>query len=646
MNNKFLLGAVVLASGALAWAAKDPVVMTVNGVDVPLSEFEYLYNKNSRQQIDPQSLSEYVEMFKNYKLKVTDAKEAGVDTTSAFRNEMKQFRSELAAPYLVDSAFLNSLVDEAFQRSRYEVPASHILLFKTNSPSQNKANIALLDSIRGLLLNGADFAQLARQFSQDRGSSLNGGDLGYIVANRYPYSFETAVYSLKPGEISEIVESPMAYHLIKVGGRRPAAGEVLVSHIMKMAQASDSPENQLAAKNTIDSIYNVLQADPSKFAELAMSLSDDPGSAANGGRLPWFGTGRMVPEFEAVSFALSPGEISMPVQSKFGWHIIQKHDSKPAPSLEELKPSILRIIQHPQDDRSSIIRNHQTAILAKKLKGKYTKQLDEISRNICLTGLDSAFYLKYESEEFASTPIFTIGKKSYPISGFIPSLRHLIQDNGPEAQKMFSEILDRYYNSCLVDAEIDRLEAEVSEYRNLLHEYRDGSLLYEASVKNVWDRAAKDTEGLENYFKQHRDEYAWTEPRAKGYLVQAKNDSVAQEIRKRYMQLGADTAINTLRSEFKGDIKIDVVLVPQGANAMVDNLLFAGPQAQPTVAGFEAFFMLEPRTIMEPEELADVRPQVISDYQTELERQWIEALQARYPVVVNEKVLKKVKPIE
>lgn len=113
MNNKILIGVCASAACGLAWAAKDPVIMTVNGVDVPRSEFEYLYRKNSQQQLEPQTLEEYAETFKVYKLKVADARAEGLDTTASFRREMSQYRRDLAAPYVTDSVYINSLVDDA-----------------------------------------------------------------------------------------------------------------------------------------------------------------------------------------------------------------------------------------------------------------------------------------------------------------------------------------------------------------------------------------------------------------------------------------------------------------------------------------------------------------------------------------------------
>ena len=163
--------------------------MTVNGVDVPLSEFEYLFRKNSKQQLAPQTIDEYIGMFEIYKLKVAAAKEAGLDTTKKFIDEMAQYRHELALPYLTDSLLIRSFAEEYAQRMKEEVEASHIMLFKTRSADENRKLRARLDSIRKEILNGADFSEMALKFSNDPSVRANKGNLGFIPAGRYPYSF-------------------------------------------------------------------------------------------------------------------------------------------------------------------------------------------------------------------------------------------------------------------------------------------------------------------------------------------------------------------------------------------------------------------------------------------------------------------------
>lgn len=578
MKRTHIAALAIISATAFLAAAKDEVIMTVNGVDVPRSEFEYLYHKNQQQQVDPQSLEEYAEMFKVYKLKVADALSQKLDTMSSFRNEMNQYKSDLAAPYMTDSLFLNSLVKEAFDLSREEVEAFHIMLAKGATEQETEASRAKADSLRGVLLNGGDFAELAAQYSVDRASSNVGGRMGYIVAGRFPYAFEKAAYTLAPGEISGIVESPQGFHILKGGKHRPARGTVLVEHIMKMVPPTATAEQQAAAKSAIDSIYNVVVANPEKFEDLARELSDDKGSGRQGGKLNWFGAGMMVEPFDSASFALQVNEISRPVKSQYGWHVIRKLDAKAPASLEEMKPGVLKRIANPQDERYALVEKN----LIDKLRKKHKK-------------------------DFKTADINTIS------------------------------------NEELKNAEYDWLYANEPDYRNLMNEYREGSLLYEASLREVWDKAAKDEAGLTDYFNAHKADYKWTKPHVKGILVQASNDSVAGLVRTALREVSDDNGLKALRKQFVGKATIDRILMEQGQNAMVDNVMFGGEPVKPNNKKYTVYFIFEPKLLDAPESMSDVKSLVTSDYQNQLERDWVKSLKSRYPVKVNEKVLKKIK---
>lgn len=642
MKTTLLLGAG-LGICALAWAAKDPVIMTVNGVDVPKSEFEYLYHKNSQQQLAPQPLEDYVEMFVNYRLKVADAMAAGIDTTAAFRQEMDQYRHDLAAPYMTDSVYLDKLVAEAYGRSREEVPASHIMIFKAPSAEANATAVAKLDSIRNVVMAGGDFAEMARLYSQDRGSNSRGGSLGYITAGRYPYTFELTAYSIKPGEVSEVIESPVAYHIVKTGDHRPARGTVRALHILIMDQKG-TPEESAVRKARIDSIYEVLKASPSKFEDMAMRYSDDKGSARQGGLLQWFGSGMMVQEFDSVAFALPVGQISEPFRTQFGWHIINKIDRKDPPSLDEMRAQEIARIMNPQDERCALVKKNQTAQLAQKHNARLNDALvGKLNSYVASNGVDSLFYVTFSTPEYVSQEIMKVGKQSVMLQAFLSSMHGGLQPNPVIGAKYLDNAISNFENSTLVEAEEAWLEANEADYRNLLHEYTNGSLLYEASVRNVWDKASKDIKGLEEYFERNRSNYKWDVPHAKGILVQAKNDSVAADVARRYAALPKDEALATLKKEYKGEASIDRVLVQRGQNPMVDALMFGVGEATSPNANFSTCLMIDGRVIDAPEEVSDVRGLVTGDYQEELEQVWISDLRSRYPVEINRKVLKKVK---
>lgn len=641
---KTLVAALGAGAVALAFAAKDPVIMTVNGVDVPKSEFEYLYNKNAQQQTTPQNLDEYVEMFKLYKMKVADAKAEGIDTLSSFKKETEQYRHDLAAPYLADSVYINSLVKEALDRSGEEVEAIHILLFKDRrNPGANPAIKERLDSIRKEIKAGADFGEMAAKYSQDRASNSKGGRMGFIQANTFPYEFEKTAYALKEGEISDVIESPVAYHVLKGGKHRPARGKVLVGHILKMTQ-NKSPEEQARAKEQIDSIYQELVKNPENFGAMAMQQSDDRGSARQQGMLPMFGAGEMVEEFDSVAFATPVLSISEPFQSPFGWHIIRKYDTREPDGISVIKPRVLNMIKRSSDPRYAMVRDQQSARLARTHKARLNeKTLAALRADVATMGLDSAFFAKWNSAAFAGQEFATIDGKKVPLANFIGEISQIRQPNPAAAAEILDNNIAASWNGMLVDAEEARLDRTVPDYHNLLKEYVDGSLLYEVSVRKVWDKAAKDTEGLAKYFEANKGNYTWSEPRAKGFLVQTANDSVAKLIQDRAMTLGRDTLAQTIRKEFRNNSAIDKVLVAKGSNPMVDNIAFGGPKVTPKMADKPVYFMIDLRVITAPEEVNDVKGQVTTDYQNEFQQAWEEELRSKYPVTVNPKVLKQVK---
>lgn len=641
---KLFIGAGCVATAltlSLALYAKDPVVMTVNGEDVPLSEFEYLYKKNRQQQTELQPINEYAEIFKVYKLKVADAKALGIDTTAEFRREYEQYRTELAQPYLTDSVYIKELAREAYDRIPEEVEVYHIMRFKTRKAETDRASKALLDSVRGVLLNGGDFSQLAADYSQDRGSNQRGGKVGWVVPMRFPYAFEKAAYALKEGEISEIVESPMAYHILMGGRHRANRGQMNASHIMTMVPPTASDADKAKAKARIDSLYQIVKNDPMRFEDVALRNSDDKNSARKGGILPPFYAGEMVEEFADAAFALTDGEISEPVRSQYGWHIIKRLELDPIDSYEKMESKLISSVTNPNDIRYAMINDRQREALAKEFKLKANDAvLKDVNSYIAANGIDSLFYDKYCVANAGNTLYTYSGNKKVTFADVAPVFSGYVDTDSEFAAKDFKDRVNSVVRKKLLDAKEAALEQTEPEYRNLLHEFRDGSLLYEVGRRKVWDKASNDTTGLREYFAAHRAEYTWTEPRVKGYLIQAVSDSVEQAIKARLAETDADDYVSVVRKEFAGKAQIDKVLAPKGANAMVDYCIFGGSDTRPSNSRYPNYFLYDFKLLDAPEEMGDVKGLVISDYQNQLETEWVEELKEKYPVVVNKKVLK------
>lgn len=644
MNKKILLTLAVTGSLAAGYAAKkDPVVMRVAGKDVPRSEFEYLYNKNANQQLQPQTIEEYAEMFKIYKLKVADALAEGIDTTAAFQNEFKGYQVELRQPYCVDSTYVRRLMHEAYDRMGSEIEVSHIMFRKPAGLEEPVDVYSKADSVLNLIHNGAAFEDMAVKYSQDVYSAKRGGKMGWFTALMLPYEFENVAYSMKPGEISDIVESPVGYHIIKRGQQRPARGEVLASHILLMTPQGTTAEKEAEIKARIDSIYNVAIQPGASFESLAMQYSEDKGSAMQGGKLPWFGVGRMVAEFDSVAFSIPVNTVSEPVRSQFGWHIIKKLDTRPLATYEQLEPKLEQAMSRRNDEHGYSIAAQMTENLRKKYKLKSNKKVQaKMMEYVAENGMRSDFNEYFEP--MASELFMSFAGKKFTVGDFLEHMSHFRNTSFPStAKKDLASRIQNFEQRELYREYLTNLASENPEYRNLENEYRDGMLLFEISNRKVWDKAVKDTVGLQKFFEANRQDYAWNSPRVKGVLVQAANDSVAQAVKEMMASKPIEESIPEVRKQFEKQVKVDRVLMAKGDNALVDALVFGGPSIDNPDSRYPVYFLQSFVEITEPTDVSDVRAQVTSDYQNALEVRWVEELQKKYPVIIYEKELKKIK---
>ena len=617
----------------------DQVLMTINNKPVTLSEFEYLFHKNNSQQVTPQSIEEYLQMFITYKQKVAEAEAEGIDKSQAFQNEFDGYRRDLAEPYLRIQAVEDSLVNAIYDRMKEEVDVSHIMIANHGEGIDREAQKTRLDSIRTAILNGSDFAELARRFSIDRSVVRNGGHMGYITAAKFPYTFEDAAYTTPVGQISPVIETPFGYHIVKVNARRPARGQVLVEHILKLTQGLTDAE-AAAKKAQIDSIATVL-ANGADFATVAAAESEDPGSKRNGGKLQWFGTGMMVPEFETASFELKKGEISAPVKTAYGYHLIHKLDSKGIDPIETVAPMIKNAIN--QDERGQLPRKRKLDQLRKKFNASVNRRNMSVVRDeiIANGGLDSTLLARYIAENL---PVASLEKTEIPLSEIVAELPGTIPGTPAEQAEALEQMVARDLDNTLLEAERRDLAKNNTDYSNLLNEYRDGMLLFEVSDNKVWSKAKQDKEGLEKFFQANREKYTWDKPRYKGYVIFATSDSVMNAARDFLAAntVAADSIVPTLRKQFGKNIKVEKVIAAKGENNITDYLGFGG--SKPEAKGKWAwYFPYRDKVLYAPEEAADVRGAVTGDYQNLLEEQWVAQLKKKYPAKINKKVLKKAK---
>ena len=641
MKAKLLISSLLLGTAILAIAKGDPVLMTINGKDIKLSEFEYLYHKNNQQQVEKETLEQYVDRFVLYKQKVADAEAAGIDTTEVFRKEFEGYKKDLATPYMMeDTSYHWQMVAEAYDRYKKEIDIDHMMLPLGANAFATMENMKLMDSIRNCVIAGENWEDLVAKYSSDRSKVQNKGHYGYVSSAMFPYSFENEMYNTPVGSISKPFKTQVGIHMIRVNNTRDR-DDVHVKHILKLFPQNATEEQKAVCKAQIDSIYTLLK-NGANFEELAKTESQDPRSARVGGELPWFGRGRMVQPFEEAAYRLADGEISEPILTQYGYHIIKRVGHGIAP-LSEVRNSIEYVISN--DERSSLIKERRI----NDLKSKYSYALNpefagylsnKLREN--LNGYDSLFVA--ENIKGSTMTLFTYGnKQSVPVKSLMSQLNAKSRFNTvDEAKDYILTCVEPIAEKTLSDYHARELAKSNPEYRNLLNEYRDGMMLFEISNRRVWKAANKDTVGLENYFAEHRADYTWDEPHFKGIILSAKNDSVLDLVKADIRAMYSDTLANALHSKYGNEIRMERMVVKQGENTLADYLAFHNG-VKPERKGYDAFMILEGGVISQPEEMSDVRGAVTSDYQDLLEQRWKEELAKKYPAKINKKVLKQVK---
>ena len=645
MKSQILSLALLVLFGSANAFASDPVLMKINGKPVYKSEFEYIYNKNnSNNSLDKKTLDEYVDLFVNFKLKVEEAKAQGLDTTQSFISELAGYRSQLTRPYLTDSKVDEQILREAYDRMKEDVEVSHILV-RIQQGATPADTLTAWKKINSTLkrLDKEDFAKVAKEISEDQSAEENGGYIGWVTAFRTVYPFETVAFNTPVGKISAPVRTAFGYHIIKVHNRRKSQGEILVSHIMRFTAEGDEAKNK-AAKQKTDSLYQrVLAGDD--FGKLASEFSEDRGSATRNGELPWFGSGRMIPEFENAAFALkNTGDVSTPIQSAFGWHIIKLLDRKGVASFETVKADIERNVK--RDERANMGQKAFVDRLRKEygyaVNTAYVNEFSKLLENKTLA--DSVFQLEAAK---LNKPLFTFAGKEFTQADFAAYLKKNAFSEKAIASEIIEQKLDAFTEKEILAYEDSQLENKYEDFRFLINEYHDGILLFEVSNNEVWEKASKDTEGLARYFNEHKADYRWEKPHFKGRVISCKDKATlkaAKAIVKRSHNDSIDKYLRTRLNDSIQYVKVEKGLFAQGENKAVDKYGFKVKKAkfEPTKE-YPYVFVVGKNLKNTPEDYTDVRGLVTADYQEYLEKEWITALRAKFTVEIDQNVLKTVR---
>jgi len=653
----------ILFSAQKSYTQEGKILMKIGNENVTVEDFLYVYHKNNikGEVIDRKNLEEYLNLFINFKLKVKEAESLGLDTVAEFQKELSGYRKQLAQTLLTDKDVTEHLIREAYERMQYDIRASHILIrLEPNAlpkDTLNAYNKTL--SLRNRILKGEPFSKVAMEASDDHSArdseatdrrpamKGNGGDLGYFTALDMVYPFENGAYNTAVGDISMPIKTNFGYHLIKVTDKRPAMGRVQAAHILISLPRETDAQTIEDKKNEINKIYEKIKKGES-FEELARTHSDDKGSGAKGGVLPWFGVNRMVPEFiEAIS-NLNINDISKPIQTQYGFHIIKLLDKKGIDGFDNLYAEIKSKVS--RDPRANLSKE----LFIERIKKdnqftEFPKALDELIKVVD----DSIFYGKWEinSASGLKKSLFKIADKTLTQQDFAKFLSDRQTPRSKDNVTTYvKNMYDDFVNESCLAYEDSKLEEKNKDFRELMKEYRDGILLFELTDQKVWSKAIKDTIGLERFFEsiKYNAPFMWGK-RLNATIYICKDEKIAKAARKQ--AIAADkkgrpnqVVVDKLNKKNPEAVKIESNFFSKGDSKVIDAIEWtSGISNNQNIGDNIVFVMVHELLKPEPKKLSDVRGLVTAEYQNYLEQKWVEELKSKYKVEIFNDVFSSIK---
>lgn len=613
-------------------SAKQPILFSVNKKNVLADEFIYLYEKNHKGRPDEftaEKVSEYLDLYIKFKLKVEEARHRGMDTTTKFKKEFMGYKEALRKPYLPDNSLIDSLTQLTYKRMTEEVKAAHILirLQPDASPADTLAAFKKISDIKKRIDAGEDFGTLAVSLSEDPSAKTNEGNLGYFTAMQMVYPFESGAYTTPIGQVSNPIRTRFGYHLIKVADRRKAIGEVEVSHLLIRI---GKDRNNEKAKKQIFEVYDRLQGGM-KWDDLCKQYSEDQNSKDTGGKLRPFGVGAMasVPDFERTAFALqNPGDYSAPIATPYGWHILKLEKKIPVPSYEELEASLKSRVS--RDERMQTAKES----IQKNLRTKYSFTENVAIKKELLSLADSSLQqAKWKKPvTLDNTTLFTLTNKTVSVDSFVTYVLQNQKVNKLLPAIYLNQLYENFVNAQIELVVEENLMLTNTDYRYLSNEYYEGILLFEIMETEIWNRASEDSVGQHTFFEANAAKYLAGE-RAEASVYSTSKASTYEALQKLFEYDSIPSA------EF---IKKNGVRLERGKFEKTDRPILSSISWTVGVSKAELdgnYYLVKIDRILPAgsRTFEEARGLLISDYQTFLEKQWLDTLDKKYPVKINKK---------
>jgi len=638
---------------------EDPVIFCYGKNKVYQSELErgYLRNKDlAKNKPTVADIDEYLKLYQNFKLKVQDAKDRKMDTLPEYIKELADYRRQLSKKYLSDSAMTEELTREAYDRMKYMVNASHILILSSygDSPADTLAAYnKLQDILNKIQKNEISFQQAAISYSEDPSAKREGslgykGDLGWFSAFQMLYEFENMAFITPVGSVSEIFRTRFGYHIVKTNEKKESRGERKISQIVIRRLPNETKEDSLKVTQRIQAVHKLL-VNGAGWDSTLLKYSEDQNARYNTGIVDWFTeTTDKVPD-EVVNEAFSmtvKGQISQPIASKYAWHIVMLMDSRPFPTYAEKDVEIRNKVS--QDSR--IYKSTEATIERIKRQSNFKENTNVL--NAFIQQAETDFINSAWSTSSLKNPdavLFTLGTTNYKLSSFSDFVAS--NQNFQQKPKSGAAMLNTYYKSYLDNTvmtyEDEHLETKYPEFGLIYQDFKDGILFFNINSIEVWNKPMTDTAGLRNYYNQNRDSFIWKERVVALNISAASHDVMHQAERMVKDGVNKDSVMNRLNNNNPLNVYIERGVYQVGMNPNADALL---AKKSAWAASGNPYFMELPNqngvykgiVAVEllpsaPKSFEEARGQVSSLFQNQEEQKWLNGLRSKYKIKVKKK---------
>ena len=495
--NRFFIILLLISNFSFA-QFENNILFKVNDSLVYVDEFNRVYNKNIDliDENNQKDFESYLELFINYKLKLAEAYDLGLQNDPKYKSELNKYVKQLQNTYLTDRKTEDKFLREAYERTKHEVNVSHVLIRIDENDNDTINVYNKLNALRGPFLNSSidDFKN-----SHQEDEELIIENLGYFSAFKMIYKFENMAYKTPVGEVSLPFRSRFGFHILKVNDKRSSLGEVTVGHIMTYKNKPNAYER---ISNILDSLNNGVS-----FEYLAKKYSDDKNSSFKGGRLNPFSSGQInSTPFENAAFELGKkNNISKPIETKYGWHIIKFYSKKNVQNFDEIKYELLNKLK--KSSRFSIVSDSFYDFLM----NRYGLSYQNNNLDYFISILDPSYFKGEWSipesiqEEKILIKIFDKNLKYIDFATFL-------EDNQRKSsitpyQKLISDQYKSFIKYNALEIYKNNLESENSDYKFVIKEYREGLLLFNLMQDKIWTVRDSDSTKLKMFFNENKNKY-------------------------------------------------------------------------------------------------------------------------------------------